>query len=73
MPHRAYDCPDCLQRLTGLRDCYDVRRRLYLAYVLFVSTCKIAKYMLSQQSHKAEHWRLYQLATDCHLNLSSPI
>jgi hypothetical protein len=52
MPHRAYDCPDCLQRLTGLRDCYDVRRRLYLAYVLFVSTCKIAKYMLSQQSHK---------------------
>jgi hypothetical protein len=52
MPHRTYDCPDCLQRLTGPRDCYVVRGRLYLAYVLCVSTCKIAKNMLSQRLHK---------------------
>jgi hypothetical protein len=50
MPHRGYGCPDCLQRLTGLRDCYVVRRRLYSAYELF---CASLQNMLSQRLHKS--------------------
>jgi hypothetical protein len=67
MPHRVDDCPDCLQRLTGLRDCYVVRIRLYSAYGF---VCVNLQNMLSQRLHKSVTLGDYQLATNYHLNLS---
>ena len=72
MPHRVYDCPDCLRGLTGLRDCYVVRIRIvcqpakYVEYTLpgLMSTA------FTTVAQKCNTWRLDQLATNYHLNLS---